>query len=139
MVDGKAICSTAKQGNSHSALQVLSAYVTGSGIILAQESIHEKTNEIPVFQEMLTYLDVEGRTITADAMHCRRETCRRIIQRKGDYLFGLKENQSLLLKDVQLFFEDQAIGMNGKAAKRWRKTQDGSRSESAVKSGMFLG
>lgn len=71
-VDGKAICSTAKPGHPHSALQILSAYVTGSGIVLAQESIHEKTNEIPVFQEMLTYLDVEGKTVTADAMHCQR-------------------------------------------------------------------
>ncbi len=106
-VDGKAICSTAKSGNPHSALQILSAYVTSSGIILAQESIHEKTNEIPVFQEMLTYLDVEGKTVTADAMHCQRETCRRIIQRKGDYLFGLKENQPSLLEDVRLFFADQ--------------------------------
>lgn len=107
-VDGKAICSTAKQGNPHSALQILSAYVTGSGIILAQEAIHEKTNEIPIFQEMLTYLDVEGKTVTADAMHCQRETCRRIVQCKGDYLFGLKENQPSLLEDVRLFFEDQS-------------------------------
>ena len=107
-VDGKAICSTTKPGNPHSALQILSAYMTSSGIVLAQESIHEKTNEIPVFQEMLTYLDVKGKTVTADAMHCQRETCRRIIQRKGDYLFGLKENQPSLLEDVRLFFEDQS-------------------------------
>ena len=107
-VNGKAICSTTKSGNPHSALQILSAYVTSSGITLAQESIHEKTNEIPVFQEMLTYVDVEGKTVTADAMHCQRETCRRIIQRKGDYLFGLKENQPSLLADVRLFFEDQS-------------------------------
>lgn len=106
-VDGKAICSTTKPGNPHSALQILSAYVTDSGITLAQESIHEKTNEIPVFQEMLTYLDVVGKTVTADAMHCQRETSRRIIQGKGDYLFGLKENQPSLLADVRLFFEDQ--------------------------------
>ncbi|MBD5150584.1 MAG: ISAs1 family transposase [Oscillibacter sp.] len=105
-VDGKAICSTAKPGNPHSALQILSAYMTDNGVVLAQEAIHEKTNEIPVFQEMLTYLDVEGKTVTADAMHCQRETCRRIIQRKGNYLFGLKENQPSLLKDVRLFFEN---------------------------------
>ena len=105
-VDGKAICSTAKAGNPHSALQILSAYLTDNGIVLAQESIHEKTNEIPVFQEMLTYLDVEGKTITADAMHCQKETCRMVIQRKGDYLFGLKENQPSLLEDVRLFFKD---------------------------------
>ena len=105
-VDGKAICSTAKGGNSRKALQILSAYITDSGITLAQETIHEKTNEIPVFQEMLTYLDVEGKLVTADAMHCQRETCRRIAQKKGDYLFGLKENQPSLLEDVRLFFED---------------------------------
>ena len=107
-VDGKAICSTTKQGNPHSALQILSAYVTNSGIILAQEAIHEKTNEIPVFQEMLTYLDVKGKTVTADAMHCQRKTCRLIVQHEGDYLFGLKENHPSLLEDVQLFFEDQS-------------------------------
>ena len=105
-VDGKAICSTARGENTHKALQILSAYVTDSGITLAQESIHEKTNEIPVFQEMLTYLDVEGKVVTADAMHCQRETSRRIVQKKGDYLFGLKENQPSLLADVRLFFED---------------------------------
>ena len=86
----------------------MSAYVTSSGIILGQESIHEKANEIPVFQEMLIYLDIEGKTVTADAMHCQRETCRRVIQGKGDYLFGLKENQPSLREDVHLFFEDQS-------------------------------
>lgn len=103
---GKAICSTAKVGNPHSALQILSAYVTDSGITLAREAIHEKTNEISVFQEMLTYLDVAGKTVTADAMHCQRETCRRIVWGKGDYLFGLKGNHPSLLADIRSFFED---------------------------------
>jgi len=40
-VDGKAIYSTTKPGNPHSALQILSAYVTSSGIVLGQEVIHE--------------------------------------------------------------------------------------------------
>ena len=38
---------------------------------LGQESIREKTNEIPIFQGML---NIE-KTITADARHCQRETC----------------------------------------------------------------
>ncbi len=52
-VDGKAIRSTSKDGQANSALQILTAYVTQTGVILGQRSIHEKTNEIPVFQEML--------------------------------------------------------------------------------------
>ena len=136
-VDGKAICSIAKDRNSHKALQILSAYVTDSGITLAQETIHEKTNEIPVFQEMLMYLDVEGKIVTADAMHCQRETCRRVVQKKGDYLFGLKENQPSLLQDVRLFFKDDINRTSGKAAKQQRKMWDASKKEFAARRVIF--
>lgn len=105
-VDGKAICSTAKAGSAHSALQILTAYITSSGVVLGQEALHEKTNEIPTFQQMLDVLDIKGKTITADAMHCQRETCRKIIANGGDYLFGLKENQPSLLEDAKLFLSD---------------------------------
>ena len=104
-VDGKAIRSTSKEGKPHSALQVITAYLTESGVVLGQEKIHEKTNEIPVFQEMLGYLNVKGKTVTADAMHCQRETCASIMEKGGDYAFGLKENQKSLHDDVELFFE----------------------------------
>ena len=109
-VDGKAICSTGKSGNPHSALQILSAYLTESGVVLAQETIHEKSNEIPAFQQMLTYLDVHGKTVTADAMHCQRRTSEAIVARKGNYVFGLKENQPSLLADVRMYFEDADDG-----------------------------
>lgn len=137
-VDGKAIRSTAKPGNPHSALQILSAYVTGSGVVLAQEAIHEKTNEIPVFQEMLSYLDIEGKTVTADAMHCQRKTCRRVIQRKGDYLFGLKENSCLYWKTFVCFLK-VPVQRSWTHSKPRRKTQDVSKREAAVKSWIFLG
>lgn len=106
--DGKAIRSTGKKGKPHSALQILSAYLVESGIILGQESIHEKTNEIPVLRDMLDYIDVRGKVITADAMHCQRETCEKIIHEDhgGDYVFGLKENQEALFDDTVLFFND---------------------------------
>lgn len=106
--DGKAIRSTGERDQPHSFMQILTAYVTESGITLGQEAIsHEdKTNEIPVFQSMLGYLDVKGKTITADAMHCQKETCRIINGKGGDYLFGLKSNQNGLYEDVALFFSD---------------------------------
>lgn len=107
-VDGKAICSTAKPAQPHSALQILTAYVTSSGVVLGQEAIHEKTNEIPIFQEMLSHLDIKAKTLTADAMHCQKETCRRITEKEGNYLFGLKRNQQSLYEDVALFFSDES-------------------------------
>jgi len=105
-VDGKAVRSTAEKGKPHSALQVLTAYCTESGVVLGQEAIHEKTNEIPVFQEMLEYIDINGKIITADAMHCQKETCHKIKENGGDYVLGLKKNQKMLYGDVRLYMEE---------------------------------
>ncbi|GHU13796.1 ISAs1 family transposase [Alphaproteobacteria bacterium] len=108
-VDGKAIRATAEKGKPHSALQILTAYFTESGVTFGQKTIHEKTNEIPVFQEMLEYLDVSEKTITADAMHCQKETCKKIVAKKGNYVFGLKENHKNFYDDIRHYFES---GMN---------------------------
>lgn len=58
---------------------------------------------------MLTYLDVKDKIITADAMHCQRNTSQKIVSKKGQYVFGLKENQPGLLEDVRLFFTDATL------------------------------
>ena len=105
-VDGKAIRSTSEDNKAHSSLQIITAYLTESGVVLSQKKINEKTNEIPMLQEMLSYLNIKGKTITADAMHCQRETCARIIGQKGDYILELKGNQGTLLEDVELFLKE---------------------------------
>jgi predicted transposase YbfD/YdcC len=108
-VDGKAIRSTSEKGKPHSALQILTAYMVENGIVLGQESIHEKTNEIPVLRDMLDYIDVRDKIVTADAMHCQRETCAKITDEghEGDYVFGVKENQQNLCDDIKLFLSDK--------------------------------
>ena len=111
-VDGKAIRSTSEPGKPHSALQILTAYLTESSVVIGQHAIHEKTNEIPVFQAMLGVLAIKDKTITADAMHCQKETCKRIIAAGGHYVFGLKENQKTLYDDVVLFINSEINGIN---------------------------
>ena len=108
--DGKAIRSTAQKGKPYSALQILSAYLVEEGIVLGQKAIHEKTNEIPVLRDMLEYVNVRDKIVTADPMHCQRETCAKIIDEDhgGDYVIGLKENQKSLRDDVALFFNTES-------------------------------
>ena len=106
-VDGKAIRSTTKADKPHSALQIITAYLTESGVVLGQEKIHHKTNEIPVLQQMLDYMNIKGKTITADAMHCQKATCAKIIEKHGDYVFGLKENQKTLHDNIELYFQNE--------------------------------
>jgi len=107
-VDGKAIRGTGEKGKANSFLQILSVYATESGVTLTQKPIERKnkTNEIPVFQNMLDDLNIEGKTITADAMHCQKKTCEKIINKDGEYVFGLKGNQSTLREEVEEFFKD---------------------------------
>ncbi len=52
-------------------------------------------------------LDIEGVTITADALHCQRETCDLIVQEGGSYCLQLKGNQGDMKADVRAFIDDQ--------------------------------
>jgi predicted transposase YbfD/YdcC len=106
-VDGKAIRSTSEPGKPKSALQILTAYLTESNVVLGQKSIDNKTNETPIFQSMLNILEIKGKTITADAMHCQKDTCRKIIKSGGNYVFGLKGNHKTLFKDAELFLNSE--------------------------------
>lgn len=108
-VDGKAIRKTHKENYTKSALQILTAYCTDSGVVLGQEMItsKDKTNEISVFQEMLGYMDISNKIITADAMHTQKTTCQMIIKGSGDYILCLKENRKNFFKEVEKFFADK--------------------------------
>jgi predicted transposase YbfD/YdcC len=103
--DGKSINST-YGGNAKEKLHILTAYAIENGLCLAQKQVGEKTNEIPVFREMLDMLDVKGKAITSDAMGCQKDTVAKIIEKKGDYCIGLKGNQGTLYHDVRLYFEE---------------------------------
>ena len=121
-VDGKAIRSASEVGKPHSALQILTAYLTESCVVLGQNAIHDKTNEIPVFQAMLNFLDIKDKTITADAMHCQKETCKKIVSSSGNFVFGLKENHKTLYDDVVLFIND---GINSSDIETFTTTEKG--------------
>jgi len=64
----------------------------------------EKSNEITAIPELLKMLDITGCIVTIDAMGCQKRIARQIIEQGGDYVLGLKGNQSSLLKAVQETF-----------------------------------
>ncbi len=102
-VDGKCLRGSGTDGKP---LQLLSAVSHRLRLTVAQEPIQEKSNEIPAIKPLLNKLPkaaLEGTMITADALHCQQETTRFITQELGgDYLFGLKGNQSGILERAQI-------------------------------------
>jgi hypothetical protein len=73
-IDGKVLKHSFDNFNDRKAAQLLSAFSTGSALILAHVEIDDKSNEIPAAQKLLAELDLDGRIITLDAMHCQKNS-----------------------------------------------------------------
>ena len=99
MLDGKAIKSTDAIKSIETMMNIVTAY-TDTGIALGQITVNSKSNERPAVRELIEMLDIEGIVITADAMHCQKETAKTIIDNKGDYVLQLKANQGKFYEDV---------------------------------------
>ena len=74
-------------------------------IVLGQQRMDEKSNEITAVPEFLDLIDVENYIITSDAMSCQKSTVKKICEKNCDYVICLKVNQETLHDDVQLYFE----------------------------------
>jgi predicted transposase YbfD/YdcC len=105
MLDGKAIKSTDAIKTIEKMMNIVTAY-TDTGISLGQMTVDNKSNEIPAVRDLIEMLDVEGMIVTADAMHCQKETAEKIIENKGDYVLQLKANQGTFYEDVYAMFDD---------------------------------
>src|SRR6185437_14255661 len=71
---------------------------------LGQLKTADKSNEITAIPELLNVLDIAGSTVTMDSMGCQTKIVETIIDKKANYLIGLKGNQGTLNEDVRLFF-----------------------------------
>lgn len=68
----------------------------------------KRTNEIKMAIPLLDAIDIEGKTISADALLTQREFARYLVEERGaHYHFTVKANQPTLLKDIELFFQDR--------------------------------
>jgi len=108
-LDGKTVRGTRARGERHG-LHLLAVYVPGRGLTLRQVEVGEETNEIPVAQQALKSLDLQGKIVTGDALHTQRETSKLIVEAGGDYLWLAKENQERLQQDIaQLFAPEVCV------------------------------
>jgi len=112
-VDGKVLRGSGRHDGKP--LQLLSAVTHHLRLTLDQVAIEQKSNEIPALKPLLKKLALPpGTLITADAMHCQQQSARFITQELGgDYLFGLKGNQSGILDQAQHLLAQQGFPPSG--------------------------
>jgi len=104
-VDGKTLRGSRQQGAKDSHL--LSAFTHRLGLTLGQLAVADKTNEIGAIPDLLASLIIEGHVFTMDALLTQREIAQTIVDRKGDYVMIVKDNQPTLRANIELLFADQ--------------------------------
>lgn len=110
-IDGQTHRGARKNGELKSPIHMVSAWATGLRLVLGQIKVDEKSNEITAIPEVLKILDIHGCIITIDAMGCQQKIAEQIIQQGGDYVLGLKGNQSSTLEAAQEHFSTTSESM----------------------------
>jgi predicted transposase YbfD/YdcC len=113
-LDGKTLRGTIPMGRS-TGVHLLSAYAGDSGVVLAQEAVARKENEIVAAPRLLERLNLRGALISGDAMFTQRALSTQIVEGGGDYCWTVKENQPILYDDLRMLFSPVVLPV----AKGW--------------------
>ena len=106
-IDGKTLCNSLDKLGNISAIHMVSAFATNARLILAQQKVADKSNEITAIPKLLDLLDLKGQIVTIDAMGTQKAIAKQICDKGGDYVLALKGNQGTLNDDVRLFLETE--------------------------------
>lgn len=102
-IDGKT-SRRARRGQTHP-LHVVSAWATRQRLVLGQQAVGSKSNEIIAIPLLLERLHLTGALVSIDAMGCQTKIAQSILDRGADYLLALKDNQRSLADEVEMFFQ----------------------------------
>lgn len=100
-IDGKTSRNSIDKSKGKKAIHMISAWSSEYNLVLGQIKTSEKSNEITAIPQLIRTLDIQGSTITIDAMGCQKDIVKLISDKKGDYIIGLKGNQKRLSKKVK--------------------------------------
>lgn len=101
--DGKTV--RGSKDGPNTALHMVSAYATELGVSLGQEGTVGKGNELAGIKALLETLVLKGCIVTIDALGCQTAVAQKIVERGGDYVLAVKDNQPNLSEAIVEFFD----------------------------------
>jgi predicted transposase YbfD/YdcC len=104
-IDGKTSRRSHNRKTGQKALHLVSAFATTSRLVLGQEAVEEKSNEITAIPALVERLDLAGALVSIDAMGCNPTIAQSILDAEADYLLAVKDNQPTLHADIESYFE----------------------------------
>lgn len=102
-LDGKTV--RGSHDGDERAIHLVSAFSTQLGLVLGQEKIADKSNEITAIPQLLQTLYLKGCLVSIDAMGCQKSIAQDIRDAGADYLLAVKGNQGGLEESLVSFFE----------------------------------
>jgi predicted transposase YbfD/YdcC len=105
-IDGKTSRRTHAREKGREPLHLVSAWASRQRLVLGQEAVSGKSNEITAIPLLLERLALAGALVTIDAIGTQRAIAETIRQGGGDYLLALKQNWPATFRDVEAFFAD---------------------------------
>ena len=103
-IDGKTSRRTQNRRTGNKALHLVSAFATNSRLVLGQEAVFAKSNEITAIPALIERLDLTGALVSTDAMGCQVAVAQSILDAGADYLFAVKDNQPTLHAEIDSYF-----------------------------------
>lgn len=102
-IDGKSLRGT--RGGNKTLVHMVSAWANANNLVLGQQRVEEKSNEITAIPKLLKVLELSGTIVTIDAMGCQKSIAQQILDKQADYILAVKENQLHLLEDMRDSFK----------------------------------
>jgi|SRR5882672_1804778 len=106
-IDGKALRGAFERGRRTTPLHLVNVWAAEARLAIAQR-LAPNRNEVAAALEVLQLLSLKDCIVTADALHCHARMAQAILDRGGEYVLALKENQSALFADAQELLEEAA-------------------------------
>jgi predicted transposase YbfD/YdcC len=104
-IDGKTSRRSHDRKRGQKALHLVSAFATTRRLVLGQEAVDEKSNEIAAIPALVERIQLEGALVSIDAMGCNPNIAQSILDAKADYLLAVKDNQPTLHADIKSYFD----------------------------------
>ncbi len=112
-IDGKTVRRAIGRGETRSFVHMVSAFADANSLVLGQVKIGEKSNEITAIPRLLDVLVLKGAIVTIDAAGCQENIANQIVERGGDFVLAVKNNQRTLFEDIDIAFHDVDIAGKG--------------------------
>jgi predicted transposase YbfD/YdcC len=103
-IDGNTLGGSYSRDDRSSTIHMISAYASANKLVLSQLKAEQKSNEITAIPTLLKMLDLRGALVNIDAMGCNKAIAKTIVDKGGDYLLAVKNNQGDLAKAVNKAF-----------------------------------